>query len=62
MSEKKTNSISASSVAYKPSKTRKPSDPLFCTHPGCKIKLSIYNLTNFCSVHESENFNIKNSI
>jgi Rieske Fe-S protein len=48
--------------AYKPSKKRSEKLPTHCQHNGCKIKLSMYNLTNFCSLHESQNSILKDSI
>jgi len=41
--------------AYKPSKKRSKLWPTHCQHKGCSQKLSIYNLSNFCSIHESQN-------
>jgi Rieske Fe-S protein len=48
--------------SYKPSKKRSEKLPTHCQHNGCKIKLSMYNLTNFCSLHESQNSILKDSI
>lgn len=56
------NHISPTYGAYKPSKTRPRSYPTHCQHEGCKVKLSIYNLTMFCSSHESEHASARDSI
>lgn len=36
----------------KPSKTHHNKDTRSCSHEGCSVKLSRYNLTYYCSVHE----------
>ena len=48
--------------AYKPSKKRSKLWPTHCQHKGCSQKLSIYNLSNFCSIHESQNSVLKEHI
>ena len=48
--------------SYTPSKKRSHLWPTHCQHKGCKIKLSVYNLTNYCVIHESEHAFLKDSI
>jgi hypothetical protein len=40
-------------VRCKPSK-RNSSDLRFCLHDQCNIKLSIYNLSDYCVCHERQ--------
>jgi hypothetical protein len=36
----------------RPSKKRSSDKPCNCQHEGCAVKLSIYNMTSYCSSHE----------
>lgn len=60
MTEKKKNSIA--SVAYKPSKKRPSHLPTHCQHDKCIVKLSIYNMTNYCVMHERLHADLKQHI
>jgi hypothetical protein len=44
----------------KPSKTHKDANTLrICMHDDCKVKLSRYNLTSYCVLHEKEHPDFK---
>jgi hypothetical protein len=45
----------------RPSKVNKKQNR-FCLHEQCKVKLSRYNFTDYCSVHESIYYKIQKSI
>lgn len=42
-------------VRTKPSKRHPSNESRFCSHKGCSVKLSIYNLSSYCSPHERLN-------
>lgn len=62
MTAKKRYNVSTSSSAYRPSKKRPSTLPTHCQHEGCTIKLSIYNMTNYCTIHERLHSDTKNQI
>jgi len=39
-------------VRTKPSKRHKDKSVRFCQKKDCTTKLSVYNLTSYCSIHE----------
>jgi len=45
----------------KPSKVHKDKNR-YCQHHNCTVKLSIYNFTIYCSVHESNYYKTEKSI
>lgn len=36
----------------KPSKVNSNNQPRQCMHDDCKVRLSRYNLTSYCAIHE----------
>lgn len=46
----------------KPSKTHVSKTKRRCEHKDCTTILSVYNLTNYCSIHESQHTLLKDSI
>jgi len=39
-------------IRTRPSKKNKDTSLRFCSHSDCTTKLSVYNLTSYCSIHE----------
>jgi hypothetical protein len=46
----------------KPSKTHASKIKRSCQHEDCTTVLSVYNLTDYCSIHESKYTTLKDSI
>ena len=54
------NSVNAS--IDRPSKLYYPNAVRKCNHPDCKIRLSKYNSTEYCSAHERYSLSVLKSI
>jgi hypothetical protein len=46
------NKINVTASIDRPSKVYHPNTNRHCEHTSCKIRLSKYNPTNYCSTHE----------